>query len=139
MALALKLSLPHSNISVYLASLYMGHMNLDSTTHPSLARSLKPTIISKLQADTEKDEHCMISHVESKKCNKQVNKMKKKKSRFMDIKNKLMVTSGEKEERRGKIGVGGKRCIVGLYKIMYVKYLAIVNTTEFKESFIKQK
>ena len=51
MALAVKLSLPHSSISVYLASLYMGHMNLDSTTHPSLARSLKPTIISKLQAD----------------------------------------------------------------------------------------
>ena len=79
MALAVKLSLPHSSISVYLASLYMGHMNLDSTTHLILASSLKPTIVSKLQADTEKDGHCMISHVESKKCNKQMNKMKEKK------------------------------------------------------------
>ena len=57
----------------------MGHMNLDSTTHRSLARSLKPTIISKLQANTEKDKHCLISHVESKKCRKQMNKMKKQK------------------------------------------------------------
>ena len=57
----------------------------------------------------------------------------------MDIKNKLVVTSGEREERSGKIGVGEERVIVGLYKIMYVKYLTIVNTTEFKESFIQRK
>lgn len=60
----------------------MGHMNLDSTTHLILASSLKPTIVSKLQADTEKDGHCMISHVESKKCNKQMNKMKEKKKQI---------------------------------------------------------
>ena len=47
-------------------------------------------------------------------------------SRLMDIKNKLVVTSGEREKRKGKIGVGEKRIIVGLYKIMYVKYLTII-------------
>ena len=44
----------------------------------------------------------------------------------MDIKNKLVVTSGEREKRKGKKGVGEKRIIVGLYKIMCVKYLKIV-------------
>ena len=62
--------------------------------------------------------------MESKKYNKQMNKMKI--SRLMDIKNKLVVTSGEREKRKGKIGVGEKRIIVGLYKIMYVKYLTII-------------
>ena len=62
--------------------------------------------------------------MESKKYNKQMNKMII--SRLMDIKNKLVVTSGEREKRKGKIGVGEKRIIVGLYKIMYVKYLTII-------------
>ena len=95
MALAVKLSLPHSSISVYLASLYMGHMNLDSTTHPSLARSLKPTIISKLQADTEKDEHCTGSLI-----HRILKKNKQNKSQTH--RNRGLVAAGARERRASR-------------------------------------
>ena len=36
-----------------------------------------------------------------------------------------MVTSGEREGGRGNIGVGGKKDIMGLYEIMWVKLLVI--------------
>ena len=44
--------------------------------------------------------------MESKKYNKLVNKTKR--SRLTDIENKLVVTSGEREEGRGNVGVGEK-------------------------------
>ena len=55
--------------------------------------------------------------MEPKKYNKLVNKVKR--SRFTDIENKLVVTSGEREEGRGNIGVGEKR-VIGLYEIICV-------------------
>ena len=57
----------------------------------------------------------------------------------MDIKNKLVVTSGEREKRKGKIGVGEKRIIVGLYKIMYVKYLTIIKHYRILRIFHSKK
>ena len=62
--------------------------------------------------------------------------MKQNRSKFTEIKNKLVVTSGEREAGRGNSGVGGERAITGLYEIMSVKLLKTVNTIEFKESFI---
>ena len=56
--------------------------------------------------------------MEPKKYNKLVNKVKR--SRFTDIENKLVVTSGEREEGRGNIGVGEKR-VIGLYEIICVQ------------------
>ena len=45
--------------------------------------------------------------MESKKYNKPVNKKRKRKrNRLTDIENKLVVTSGEREEGRGETGIG---------------------------------
>ena len=47
---------------------------------------------------------CYHFYVESKKYNKLVNISKR--NRLTDIENKLVVSSGERERGRGKIGVG---------------------------------
>ena len=52
--------------------------------------------------------------------------MKQKRSRFTDVENKLVVTSGEREGGRGKTGVG-ERVIMGLREIICVKLSKIVN------------
>ena len=61
--------------------------------------------------------------MEYKKYNKLENK-----TRSRLIENKPVVTTGERERGRGKIGVGKKkkRVIMGLYEIMYVKFLKTV-------------
>lgn len=66
-----------------------------------------------------------------------MNKMKKKKQvhGYKEQTNGYQWGEGREE---GQDRSRRKRLIVGLYKIRYVKYLAIVNTTEFKEFFIKQ-
>ena len=46
---------------------------------------------------------------ESKKYNKLVKIVKKKKIRLTDIENKLMITSRERGGGRGNIGLGNKR------------------------------
>ena len=52
-------------------------------------------------SQTEEGKYCMLSlYVESKKKNEY-----NKTNRATDIENKLMVTSGEREGGRGKIGV----------------------------------
>ena len=51
-----------------------------------------------------------------------------------------MVPSGEREKERGKKGVGGGRGVnMGLYEILRVKLLKIVEICiEFKESQLKK-
>ena len=57
-------------------------------------------------SQTEKDKSIWYHlYVESKKYNKLVNTTQKK-GRLTDVENKLVVTSGEREGRRGNIGVG---------------------------------
>ena len=54
-------------------------------------------------SQTEKDKYYMILHVEPKTYNKLVNITKR--NRLTDIKNKIAVTSREREEGRGNIGI----------------------------------
>ena len=82
---------------------------------------LEGIVLSEI-SQTEKDKYCMISHVESKKCNKLMNKTKG--SRLIDMENKLVVTNRQKKVGRGKM-VGG-RIIMGLYEIICMKLLRIV-------------
>ena len=77
----------------------------------------------------EKDKYYMVFvksislYVKSKKYNKLVNKTKKMQTH---IYNTLLVTSGEREGKRGNIGVEEKNgVIMRLYEIILVKLLKI--------------
>ena len=71
--------------------------------------------------------------MEYKKYNKLMNKTTR--NRLTDIKNKLVVTSGEREGGRGNIGLEGKRIIMGLYEIMCVKLLKIIKHYRIERIF----
>ena len=47
-------------------------------------------------------------------------------SRLTDTEKKLVVTSGEREGRRGITGVGEKRVIMVLYEVTCVKFLKVL-------------
>ena len=71
----------------------------------------------------EEDRYCMISLT----CGvKKSNEYNNKKRRATDAEDKLVVTTAERKEGKGNVGVGRKRAIMGLYEIMCVKLLKIV-------------
>ena len=63
-------------------------------------------------------------YAESKKYDKLVNIIER--SRLTDTEKKLVVTSGEREGRRGITGVGEKRVIMVLYEVTCVKFLKVL-------------